>query len=253
MQPFAFELSLRCKHQTKTKMKPIKALIPLLLFCGILFSCNKNKQAGPIVSETRELIEYDELELRGSFSLQISDDFDFDIEVTAPDNKIRYIETVVLGDRLIISEKNNNIDGGRVTIKASNQFLEYIQLDGSGIINGDSINNAAIIIELNGSGLVDLPVNCTELDLIVNGSGNIETFGDAETVDSQISGSGIIDSKSVGCLNASSRIDGSGIIKVYASESLFARIDGSGVIQYWGNPDQLDTDISGSGQIIDMQ
>jgi len=230
----------------------LKAWAILIIGLGII-SCTKNQDAGPIVTETRAVSDYSELEVRGAFEVLISEDFDADLEITAPNNKMQFIDAYVLGNRLIINEDDNRIQDARMVVKVSNQHINHIELLGSGLIEGDTIYGSDLKIELSGSGRVDLPLETSDLYLEVNGSGSIAVFGQSGQTESKISGSGFIDSKSVQSSKGIARIDGSGNIMIYAEDSLTARVTGSGRIQYWGNPSYLDTNIDGSGQITDMQ
>jgi len=230
----------------------LKAIAILSFSLGII-SCSKNEAAGPIVTETRSVSDYSELEVRGAFEILISDVYTADIEITAPQNKMPFIETYLIGNRLIIDEDDNKIKDSRMTVRLSNQFLNEVELFGSGFVEGDTIFAPNLNLEISGSGRVDLPVKTTMLKLGISGSGSIDVFGDADGVESRITGSGLINSRSVESGNATARIDGSGNIRIYAADTLFASVTGSGIIQYWGNPSYLNTNLDGSGQITDMQ
>ena len=230
----------------------IRALTFIVIGLAVV-SCTKREPAGPIVTEYRSISNYDELEVRGDFDIQIDEDFTYDLELTAPKNKMAFIDTYVLGNKLIIAEDDNRIHDSRMTLKLSNQHLNNIQLVGSGRIDGDTIFAQNLDVDLVGSGRIEIPVHTDELNLVISGSGSIETFGLSDEVSSQVTGSGHINTRSVEAVNGTARIEGSGNIRIYASDTLFARITGSGNIQYWGNPTTLNTNIDGSGQITDMQ
>lgn len=227
----------------------------LIVLCAIplLWACTKKENAGPIVSETRVVSTFNEAELDGSHELRINPDYDFDLRVTAPDNLMRYIETYVINGKLVVREKNNDIDHGRVLIEISENYLDRIELNGSGLaIAEDTIYSNRLEIEIDGSGGADIIAQTDFLRLSIEGSGKIEAWGEAEEVRSEISGSGLIVSRSIESSVAEARIEGSGSIDIHADSSLFARIDGSGIIRYWGQPESIDSDIDGSGSIIEI-
>lgn len=234
-------------------MKKTMKAIALICLTIAASSCSKKEAAGPIISQTRSINEYSELEVRGAFQIQISDDYSADLEITAPQNKIPFIETYVLGNKLIINEDDNRIKDTRMIIKLSNQYLNRVELFGSGFIEGDTIFSPDLDLEIAGSGRIDFPVMSENLKLEISGSGSIDVFGEASEVESRITGSGFINSRSVESGNGIARIDGSGNIRIYSEDTLVARILGSGIVQYWGTPTNLDTNVDGSGQITDMQ
>ena len=230
-----------------------KTTFIVLFAVPLLWACNDKEDAGPIVSETRAVSQFDEVELDGSHELRINPDFDFDLKVTAPDNLMRYIETYVANGRLVINEKNNDIDHSRVLVEISENYLDRIILNGSGLIVAeDTLYSNDLEVEIDGSGAADIIAKSDLLRLIIDGSGRIEAWGEAEEVRSAIYGSGLITSQNIESNIAEARIEGSGSIDIFAGYSLFARIDGSGVIRYWGDPEVIDSSVDGSGAIIEI-
>ncbi|MCZ4407232.1 DUF2807 domain-containing protein [Cryomorphaceae bacterium 1068] len=230
-----------------------QSILIYLLVIPLVWACDKKEDAGPIISEIRTASQFSEVELDGSHEFRINPDFDFDIRVTAPDNLMRYIETYVTNGRLVINEKNNDIDHDRVLVEISENFLDRILLNGSGIIIAeDTIYSADLEVEIDGSGSADIIAKSDLLRLIIDGSGRIEALGESEEVRSAIYGSGLITSPNIESNIAEARIEGSGSIDIHAGYSLFARIDGSGVIRYWGDPETIDSSVDGSGAIIEI-
>ncbi|MFT6998232.1 MAG: hypothetical protein ACJAQ4_001992 [Cryomorphaceae bacterium] len=230
-----------------------KTTLITLLLIPLLWACSKDEDAGPIVNENRSVTAFHEIELDGSHELRINPDFDFDLRVTAPDNLMRYIETYVSNGTLVVREKNNDIDHGRVLVEISENYLDRIELNGSGLIVAeDTIYSNSLEIEIDGSGAADILAKSDLLRLMIDGSGKIEAWGEADEVRSTLSGSGLIVSRTIESSIAEARIEGSGSIDIYARKSLFARIDGSGVIRYWGNPEIVDSSVDGSGAIIEI-
>ncbi len=229
-----------------------KLLIGLLVigYACLFTSCDKKECAGPTITVTKDLDHYNELELDGSMELEIKSDMTEDIRIIAPDNLQKYIETYVYADRLVIHERDNKIKNGRVRIEISETAITSILLAGSGEVYGDTLKANHISLRIDGSGNIDLPIDCTELQTRISGSGRLKAYGLAESSNAAIDGSGLIDVKNVESASAHTQIDGSGAIDIYANTSIFARIAGSGSIRYWGNPEFVDADVSGSGSII---
>jgi len=230
-----------------------KTFFTWLLTIPLLWSCTNDVDSGPIISETRSTPVFNRVELRGSHELRINPNYDFEVRITAPDNLMRYIETYVTNGILIVREKNNDIDHDKVLVEISENFLDRIELNGSGnIIAEDTVHSNNLEIEIDGSGSADILSKCNLLRLHIDGSGKIEAWGEADEVRSEISGSGLIVSRTIESSTAEARIKGSGSIDIYADKSLFARIDGSGVVRYWGQPKSIDSGIAGSGTIIEI-
>jgi hypothetical protein len=86
----------------------------------------------------------------------------------------------------------------------------------------------------------------------VSGSGNISVLGNARNANVTVSGSGSFDGSRFFVRNATVNVGGSGSANVYATESLNARVSGSGSVIYRGEPNNVDTRVSGSGRITRM-
>ncbi|MCH2214312.1 MAG: DUF2807 domain-containing protein [Flavobacteriales bacterium] len=230
-----------------------RALIIGLVTLTIFTSCDKKDDPGPTIIENRSIPEFAELQLNGSHELRINPANDFEIRITAPDNLMPYIETYVTGEKLFIRERSNDIDHDRVLIEISENFLNSIQLNGSGrIFAEDTVYSESLEISIDGSGEADLLTQTELLRLDIDGSGRIDARGEASDVRSHISGSGLILSKNISSSTAEAKIEGSGSIEIFAADNLFARIEGSGVIRYWGKPSSVNANVEGSGSILEM-
>ncbi len=215
-----------------------------------IIGCDKKEEGGPIISENRSLSEFEEIDVVGHMEVEIDPELTADLVITAPQNLMPFIETEVSGDQLIIRERDNDIEPSRIMIRIREQEISEIELSGSGTVRGDSIFSETIALRLTGSGMIDLSVNCTSLHTQITGSGNIDVVGSGNKVYSRIEGSGRISTETIESTWADARIDGSGYIETYASDSLKALLSGSGVIRCWGKPYHVISDANGSGSII---
>jgi hypothetical protein len=219
----------------------------------IVASCGPNEPAGPEVTEYRDVPAYSRIDIRGSMQVEIVPGNSRDVAITGPDNLMPFIETYVIGDTFVIDEKDNRIkDRGNVRIEISENLLESIEFSGSGSLAGDTIFNSSISVKLSGSGKIDLPVSTVSVDIELSGSGKIVARGYAENITVNLEGSGNVDAKSIEAYTASAYITGSGNVDIFVLHSLFARITGSGEIRFWGNPESVDSNITGSGSLLRM-
>lgn len=226
-----------------------------LIFAGLLLatSCEPGEDAGPPTTEVRSIESYSGVDVRGDFQVDIISGADTLVEVYAPDNLMAYIDIFVSGSTLIIAQRNNNIKGGPTPrIILSETALKRIELSGSGRISGVTITSDVLEIRLQGSGVIDLPVVAHTVEIDLEGSGKVRSRGDAFRLKAEIEGSGRIETPSLVAAQAAARITGSGIIDLFVSESLEAHITGSGIIRYWGNPQQVDQVVSGSGKVMKL-
>lgn len=83
---------------------------------------------------------------------------------------------------------------------------------------------------------MDLGLEVDALQLSIDGSGTMNLTGTAPDLTAQLDGSGLINVFAVAAQRAIAGIDGSGDIKVRASETLDVTIDGSETVYYKGTP-----------------
>lgn len=212
-------------------------LLSLIMVSIVAFSsCHKNriKGEGSVISDTRSIGKIKYVEADGDLEVEILPAEKNRVVVTGYQNLVPAFETEVSHERLVLkfndtyyNVKNNNI---RVTLYVND-------------ING---------ITLNGSGKVIMrsDVNTDNMELKINGSGKI-TLEDnyAPTLSCHINGSGNMFCRSFEADNVHANISGSGGMELTANKYLQTRISGSGTIDYWGNPETVNNDISGSGKV----
>ncbi len=217
-------------------MRQVISISILLLGTVFITSCSKSriKGEGSILSETRQVGNFTEIEANGSSDVEIVPASTNSVVVTGYQNLIPAYDTKVQGSRLILEYKREYINVRNNNIKV--------------IVYTNSANSA----KLNGSGNIRFAdaLSASSVNAEINGSGNI-SFG-ANTFQSavyKINGSGNIDARAAVAENANVNISGSGDVDLTVTKSLKAKISGSGTIDYWGNPSVVDSDIDGSGKI----
>jgi len=225
------------------------AALTLLIFtsCGDRVRGNGNEK-----TETRSVAVAKEIAMSGSFNVILIEGNNSSVEVTADENILPYIETVVEGDRLVIKNRDN------VWLKYKNEVVvrvtmpkyEKLKMSGSGNLStqGKISNNDFISLSVSGSGDVDMIVNTPSFQVKQSGSSDIKVSGETADVEVSTSGSGNYDGIGLLAEDVKVSISGSADIKVFADATLDIKISGSGNVEYKGNA-TVKTAKSGSGDI----
>lgn len=248
----------------------------LLLLAVLSPSCDLDctKGSGDILSETRIVDFFDEIEMRGSFELRLSQAPDFSLTIEADDNILPLIETRVNSqDRLVVDLEDCIRSHEPILIIVSAPNIETIAIKGSGDVFGmTTLDFNSLKLEIDGSGDVEIDslfVNFAEIS--IEGSGDVMIdYIDALTINAEISGSGDIDLKGfsndfnvevdgsgdIDALNLTTEtcdidIMGSGDCEITATDELNIIIRGSGSVFYRGNP-VITSSVSGSGDIVKL-
>jgi hypothetical protein len=87
----------------------------------------------------------------------------------------------------------------------------------------------------------------------VTGSGQIKLEGVAEVHDVVINGPGMVATAGLITQQSTVSIIGSGKCEVNSNDKLTVRINGSGKVFYSGNPANLNSNLSGSGELRHIQ
>jgi len=170
--------------------------------------------------------------------------------VHAQENIMPYIITKNEGDRLILDMEGCTVNAEAIKIEVYSNGFHKILHDGSGdISNVGVISSDNFIIKHDGSGNIDLNIECASLDLNQDGSGEISLTGMADEMEIDLDGSGDIEAFDFPVSEADIRSDGSGEIQVTVNESIDIKLDGSGDIEYKGNPQEIKQNNDGSGDI----
>lgn len=212
----------------------MKAVISILSLSVLFLSCNKSsiRGSGSAVTETRTVAPFTGVRIEGSGTAIISQGAQQNVEVTGYQNLVPIFRTTVSNGVLVLkfdddyNIRNNNIET-RITIPV----LNYASINGSGTIRINNFNGASLEAEINGSGDI----------YAVN-----DTYASARL---RINGSGTIHGRELTTANANTEISGSGRIDVTCTAKLDANIHGSGEINYWGQPAEVNTSVSGSGKV----
>ena len=215
----------------KTLLITLAVIIIIIFIIKNNLTKNNIQGSGNIISESRELNNFTSIILLGSIDVNIKTSESNNCVVVADDNLIPYIKTEVVNNKLNISLNESYSSEEKLVVNINTPNYDEVSLSGSGNIN-----------------ILDFKNN--NLSLNISGSGNITGNGEVETLVVKINGSGNLMSKEIKSNSATITINGSGDGEVFASDSISAKINGSGNIKYFGNPENVDSIINGSGDII---
>ena len=229
------------------------------------------KGSGSVISKNIETSIVEGLNLEISATVYLSKDVEQSIRIDAQQNILDSIETYVDSEVITIKFDKNVGKHEEIYIYISLAHLKQLTISGAGDISSDSEFDTEnkLVLNISGSGNIDVTANAPEVDIDISGSGNIKLTTETQKLNSDVSGSGDIllvgesngsvrfntsgsgdikayDFESMYC---SVRTEGSGNAKVFATKTLDVEIEGSGNVYYKGRP-EINVSITGSGNII---
>ncbi|MEQ9298811.1 MAG: head GIN domain-containing protein [Cyclobacteriaceae bacterium] len=173
------------------------------------------------------------------------------IIVSGPEDVIRNINTNVSNGEWDITTRECFRKYDPVTVTMQITDLSNVSLSGAGNITiMDTFATGSSRVAIAGSGNVIWKSISEQIEAIIGGSGNITMIGSADQLFGTVAGSGNILGRDLPVKDVDITIAGSGDAEVMVSESLKVRIAGSGSVYYYGDPDSINQNISGSGSVI---
>jgi hypothetical protein len=231
-------------------------LLPILAFSLMLNSCIHCIDGnGTLATEdrTNDVKTFTQIELCGSFDVEIIQDSVQRLTIEGDQNILPYIRTKVSGKRLIIDTETNHCINTEHSIKLTiaSANIETIILDGSGSIVCDSLSTTELSLKIYGSGdAIFNKLTSVTTNVEIDGSGDVNISGTSSVTSLKIEGSGDIKASGLIQKKCNTVINGSGEIHTQFTESLTGVINGSGDIYFIGSKDNVDITINGSGSVI---
>jgi len=229
--------------------------------CAVVVNNMGNQGMGRGIAGNRQIVE-NQHALSGDFdrvvftgingTLNISNEPSSNVAFSIDENLVEHVEIRQSGSTLTIGTRNNqNINPSDATFYIGTDTLVELRSSGAGnIIGTGEFSSDNLDIRTSGAGNLSMDTN-VEGTLTINNSGvtNIELRGSAQEVYVRISGAARTNLRELIAQDVDVNLSGTGSIIVYAQNNLDASISGAGSITYYGGPENVNTRVSGIGNI----
>lgn len=233
-----------------------KSLLALLMLVVILTltACNSAIGSGNLISETRQVSNFDRIEFSSSGDVIVTQGASESLSIETDDNVMKHVKAVVENGtlKLGIEAGTNIISTSRLIFHVGVDDLSGLTLSGSGSVESDRLDINHLDITVSGSGKVhiaDLVTGDVKVDL--SSSGEINLNGSAAVQAITISGSGKYLAGDVCSETVNVNVSNSGDATVCATKTLDSNISGSGSVNYYGQP-KINSSRSGSGNLNNL-
>jgi hypothetical protein len=224
-----------------------------LTLLAIILAITATLKASAQTEQTRQVSGFNGIASSGSFSVHVKIDGTESLKISANENIINDIETVVKDGVLRIGFKNNfswHNNTGKVEVYVTAKSLATLSNSGSGSIKVDgNLTGNNVDVHISGSGSVASGVKAEGFHAHISGSGSVDLTGSASDATLEISGSGQMNAKEFKTGTLKVHLSGSGNAYVNADKSISAHISGSGSLLYKGTASMTDISTSGSGRV----
>ncbi|MGB7393541.1 MAG: head GIN domain-containing protein [Pricia sp.] len=237
-------------------MKNLLALA--VLFLSMVTTCaqrnKKIKGSGNVVTIERTTSDYNGISVSGFYEVELEEGTQGKITMKGEDNILDNIETEVNSGTLHIKSIDNvNLIPSRnegVFITIPIDEIDKIRLSGSGDFTGKKIiKTDNLDIQVSGARNIDLTMESDAVSVATSGSSNIRLKGNSKKIKVRSSGSSNVKAYDLEVDDAIFELSGSSNVEITVNESIRSRVSGSGNIRYHGNPQRVNSKISGSGKV----
>ncbi len=211
----------------------IKKIFGILILLSIALVGCRNwgiRGNGKPIVEARNVAPFEKVEVSGAFYVKIIVGEKPGVKIRAESNLLKYIETEVHNGTLEISSRRHLSPRKKLLIKVTTPKLKGLESSG--------VNK---IIVLN--------VHTPNLDVTCSGASEIKLIGKVKKLTAEVSGASSINSAKLLAEYVNLDVSGASQAYVFASKILSAEASGASSIKYKGNPEKVETDVSGVSSI----
>ncbi|MBN1300312.1 MAG: DUF2807 domain-containing protein [Melioribacteraceae bacterium] len=210
-----------------------KLIAILSAFAIIITGCyhwDGIRGSGDMADEYRDIESFDEIEISGAFYLNVLVGESPSLKITGDDNLLKFVRTRVRGNRLIIDTRKNINTRKEMKIFVTTDYLERIDASGANNIKVRGIDSESFVINLSGACKAELDGVTDRLSAELSGATKLFAY--------DLRGEKV----KIGCSGASKA-------EIFAREYLDAEASGVAKIRFYGDPEDIRTDVSGIASI----
>ncbi len=212
---------------------------------------NAIKGSGELTTASHNLGFFNEIDLRGAYSVTLSQGKNAMLTIETDDNLHELIEIEIVDKTLsIVSNRETVLRPTRMDLLIIYPEINKLSIKGAGKVTAsEKILSNKLFLDMSGAADLHLEIETESLHTRVSGAGNIYLRGMATHHHIELSGASNLKADELICKNTTISLSGAGSATVYASEILDASMSGVGKITYHGAPKKKTINKSGLGSI----
>jgi hypothetical protein len=206
-------------------------MIILLLVTALLAGCSRIGVIGDgvIKTESRPISEFSKVEVTGGYEVEWTTGKPA-LTISAAENLLPLINTVVSGDTLKIDATENFNTSKSIKIVVSSPTLEAVELTGGNTLTASQLSGPGLKLESTGASKINLSGSVTNLNATLTGASRLKA-------------------KSLPAENCTLSLVGASEADVTVSGALKVSVTGASSVTYSGNPKTVDKEATGASSI----
>ncbi len=207
--------------------------------------------SGHVVTETRDVRDFDTITVSGSGSIVIAQTGEESLTIEADDNILPLLTSEVHNHNLQLGARRGAHFSirGPIRYRVTVRDLRGLMISGVAKAQLSALTTDELRVTISGAGdLQASALTASAVHVTISGSGDISLAGQAARQEVHITGSGAYRAADLASERASVNVSGAGKATINARDRIDAHISGVGSIRYTGQP-AITRSISGSGSI----
>lgn len=253
------------------------ALAALASSCNLLGDGICTRPSGEVVSETVMVDEFTAIDARDVANVILAQGEAFEVVVEGEQEVLDKMDVRVQNGELVVRLEGcfngNPTFDVFVTVPSSSPLTAVsvsgasdlvtqnaIEIDddfelrssGASDITFDAANVTTMAaMKVSGAGDADVTLSAESMEITISGAGNAKVGGEVKSLDAKISGSGDLMAFPLDTETAFVDVSGSGDAEIsITGDDLEVEISGAGSVSYRGTPSNINSRISGAGELI---
>ena len=203
------------------------------------------------VSETRDVGRFSGVSLSGVGDVTVSLGDEPSLEVRAPRELLKRLQTTVENDTLTIRARRGARlpRGSRVSYRVVTPDLERLTVSGAGDVRAEKLAGDTVTLSSSGAGSLYVEdVEADELEADLSGAGDVQVSGEVEGQKVTVSGAGSYQACALESEDAEIDVSGAGDAFVQATDTLDVTVSGASDVRYWGDA-EVSSSVSGVSSV----
>lgn len=218
--------------------------------CGFNLNIDVDQGSGNVITETREVSNFDRLSLSGIGEVELTQGDEESLKIEAEDNIVPIIKTEVRDGTLYITfERKTVLPTKPIKFYLTMRDVRGLEMLGVSNLRSDRIETDRLDVIISGTGGIKiLALVADRVTTKISGAGSFEAEGQVGDQNVTVSGAGNYNGEDLQSRSSVVTITGLGRVLVWATDKLDVTISGTGGVDYYGSP-SITKSISGIGNL----
>ncbi len=222
-------------------------VITLLALAGFQAGAFGERERGAV----RDVAGFDSVTFSTSGEVIITQGDREALEIEAMAGDLPNIVTEVRGSTLHIGREGPSFSFRPPIFRLTMRTIAALQTSSSGKISARDISTGSLRLQISSSGGITIDsLAANSLEVQISSSGSVSVAGAVEQQNIRLSSSGSYSAKNLTSRTAKVNVSSSGSATLSVAESLEANITSSGSVRYYGNPPQVNGNVTSSGRLV---